>query len=118
MKPLRSTAPLSSILNPARPYVPAAHTDVSETWARFKKAQMAQQRQQARKQRGFADLAELTMLAIVFVSALAVLLITADRFPPKQECPVVREAPRAVAEEYRFQVAREEQAEAHRRIQK
>ena len=38
MKPLKSSAPPSSLLNPAFRYVPAARTDVRKTWAKARKA--------------------------------------------------------------------------------
>jgi hypothetical protein len=41
MKPLRSTAPRSSLLHPERPYTNSASTDVAATFARIR-AQMAQ----------------------------------------------------------------------------
>ena len=51
MKPLRSSAPAHSILNPARAYTPAAATDLAATFERVRKQQAAEQRVQARKQR-------------------------------------------------------------------
>jgi len=119
MKPLRSTAPAHSLLNPARPYVPAAATDVAATFARIRKQQEQAARTNTRKQRGTFDLVELTLIAIVLVSALFVLLITADKIPMRTDCgPVMREASRAVADEYRFQVAKAAQEEINRGKQK
>lgn len=44
MKPLRSTAPAHSLLNPARPYVPAAQTDLAATFARIRAQQQTTKR--------------------------------------------------------------------------
>lgn len=49
MKPLKSSAPASSILNPARPYVPAAQTDLAQTFERIRRQQEAAQRAAKRK---------------------------------------------------------------------
>jgi hypothetical protein len=38
-KPLRSSAPPTSILNPRFAYVPSGHTDLAKTFARIKQAQ-------------------------------------------------------------------------------
>jgi hypothetical protein len=40
LRPLRSKSPITSILNPRFPYVPASQTDVAATFARVRKQQM------------------------------------------------------------------------------
>lgn len=42
LKPLRSTAPVSSILSPAFPYRNSAQTDVAATFARVRAEQAAE----------------------------------------------------------------------------
>lgn len=42
MKPLKSTEPITSILNPAFQYVPAVQTDIARTFAKIRK-QMAEE---------------------------------------------------------------------------
>lgn len=48
MKPLKSNAPAHSLLNPSRPYVPAAQTDIAVTFARFR-AQQAQAKRKGKR---------------------------------------------------------------------
>jgi len=48
VKPLKSNAPAHSLLNPSRPYVPAAQTDLAATFARIR-AQQAQEKRKGKR---------------------------------------------------------------------
>jgi hypothetical protein len=49
MKPIRTTAPETSLLNPKFRYTPAAKTDVRRTFARIRREQAERQQQQEKR---------------------------------------------------------------------
>ena len=51
MKPLKSTAPRTSILHPDRAYVPSGRTDIAATFRKFRKRQAEAEQEAVEKVR-------------------------------------------------------------------